>query len=71
MTARYIILIVLSLAFGVGSVFLLLLVLNTFYNAGVNVQDYGYGFAFLTGFPIALAVAVWLDYFLGTNILPE
>ena len=71
MNARHVILIVVSLAIGVASVVALLWALNTFYNAHVDLQRFGLGFAFLTGFPIALAVAVWLDYFLGTNILPD
>lgn len=45
--------------------------LNIFYQANVDIEKYGYGFALLTGLPVALAAAVWLDYFLGTNILPD
>ena len=71
MTVRYIILTVLSIAVGVGSVFGLMVVLNTFYDAGVTVQEYGPLYSVLTGLPIALAAAVWLDYFLGTNLLPN
>jgi hypothetical protein len=62
---------IVSVAVGVGSVFGLMVVLNTFYNAGVTVQEYGLLYSVLTGLPIALAAAVWLDYFLGTNFLPD
>ena len=71
MTARHIILVVVSIAVGVASVFVLFLALNTFYQANVTLERYGFGFALLTGLPIALAAAVWLDYFLGTNLLPD
>lgn len=71
MTARHIILVVLSIVVGVASVFMLFWALNIFYQANVDIEKYGYGFALLTGLPVALAAAVWLDYFLGTNILPD
>lgn len=71
MTVRYFILLVISVAVGLGSVFGLMVVLNTFYSANVTVQEYGLLYSVLTGLPIALAAAVWLDYFLGTNILPD
>lgn len=71
MTVRYIILIVLSMAVGIGSVFGLMIALNVLYNANVTIQEYGLLYSVLTGLPIALAVAVWLDYFLGTKVLPD
>ena len=70
-SVRHVILVLLSLAGGVGAVLALMVVLNTFYNANVNVQEFGYGYAVLTGLPIAVAVGVWLDYFLGTGVLPD
>ena len=64
-------LVVLSSAGGVAGVFLVLGFLNLAYGANVNLERYGMTFAVLTAVPVALLVAVWLDYFLGTGFLKE
>lgn len=71
MNVRHVILIVISAAVGVASVFILMWLLNILYNANVDVQEYGLLYSVLTGLPVGLAAAVWLDLFLGTNILPD
>ena len=71
MAVRRIILIVVSTIVGVASVPILFIVLNALYDVGVDLERFGIGYAFLWGTPIGLAVGVWLDYFLGTNVLPE
>ena len=50
---------------------LIFLALNVLYNANVTLARYGTTFAVLTVIPIALFVAVWLDHFMGTNLLPS
>ncbi len=68
---KRVLLVVLSLAGGVAGVFLVLGFLNLAYGANVNLERYGMTFAVLTAVPVALLVAVWLDYFMGTGILKE
>jgi len=46
-------------------------ILNVAYGANVTLERYGTTFAILTAVPLALFVAIWLDYFMGTNILKE
>ena len=71
MAIRRTILIVVSIVVGVVSVPVLFWLLNLLYDARVDLSRFGVGYAVLWGGPIALAVAVWLDYFLDTNILPD
>ncbi|HEC21423.1 MAG TPA: hypothetical protein ENI95_00740 [Chloroflexi bacterium] len=68
---RRLILVILSLAAGVGGLFLVLFFLNAIYNTNVTLARYGPTYAVLTALPLALLAAVWLDYFLGTGLLPE
>jgi len=68
---KRVLLVVLSIAGGVAGVFLVLGFLNLAYGANVNLERYGMTFAVLTAVPLALLVAVWLDYFMGTGILKE
>ncbi|HLV44486.1 MAG TPA: hypothetical protein VKY39_05985 [Aggregatilineales bacterium] len=68
---KRVLLVVLSIAGGVAGVFLVLGFLNLAYGANVNLERYGMTFAVLTAVPVALLVAVWLDYFMGTGILKE
>ena len=68
---KRVLLIVLSLGGGVAGVFAVLGLLNLAYGAGVTLERYTPTFAVLTGLPLALLVAVWLDYFMGTGILKE
>ncbi len=39
--------------------------------AGVSVQEYGIIYFVVTSVPIGLIFVVWLDYFMGTKILPD
>lgn len=68
---KRLILIVLSVAGGIGLTFFLLWIINVAYNANATPATYGTIYMVLTAIPFALLVAVWLDYFLGTNILPH
>ncbi len=68
---KRVLLIILSLAGGIGGVFAVFGLLDLAYNAHVTLERYGITYAILTGLPLALLVAVWLDYFMGTGILPE
>jgi uncharacterized protein YneF (UPF0154 family) len=68
---KRLILVILSLAGGIGGLFLIFAVLNAVYHANVNLERYGYTYAVLTALPLALLVGVWLDYFLGTRLLPD
>jgi hypothetical protein len=68
---KRILLVILSVAGGVAGVFGIFALLNVAYHAGVDLQRYGTTYAILTGVPLALLVGVWLDYFLGTGILPD
>jgi|YNPNPStandDraft_1061719.scaffolds.fasta_scaffold25311_2 membrane protease YdiL (CAAX protease family) len=68
---KRLILVILSLAGGIGGLFLIFAVLNAVYHANVNLERYGYTYAVLTALPLALLVGVWLDYFLGTQLLPD
>lgn len=38
---------------------------------GTTVEEYGGLYTFFTALSIGLAIAVWLDKFLGTEMLPE
>lgn len=64
-------LVILSLGGGVAGLFLVFGFLNLTYGAGVNFEEYGLTFSILTVIPIALFVAIWLDYFMGTGILEQ
>ena len=68
---RRILLLVISLILGFGSVFALFLVLNVLYDARVNWARYGTGYALLTAIPMAIFFGIWLDHFLKTKLLPE
>ncbi len=38
---------------------------------GTTLQEYGVYYTFFTAFSLGCAVAIWLDKFLGTQILPK
>lgn len=73
MLVKRILLIVISLVIGYAATFGITLALGT------SVAEFWVGpespvpfpYFILTGFFIGLAVAVWLDKFMGTNILPK
>lgn len=73
MLVKRVALVVVSLVIGYATTFLITLLLGT------SVAEFWMGseqpvplpYFLLVGFFIALAVAIWLDKFLGTKILPE
>jgi hypothetical protein len=73
MLARRILLLVISLVVGYAATFVITLLLGT------TVEEFWRGpeqplqipYFLLVGFFIALAVAIWLDKFMGTRILPK
>jgi hypothetical protein len=67
---RRILLLILSLVLGFGSVFVLFLLLNVLYDARVNWARYGTGYVLLTAIPMAIFFGIWLDLFLKTKLLP-
>ena len=68
---KIIILIVLSTGLGVAGLIGVLGLLNFWFDAFVTLERYGTVFAVTTALPIGLLAAVWLDYFLGTGLLPD
>ncbi|MGF1505089.1 MAG: hypothetical protein GYB64_20640 [Chloroflexi bacterium] len=68
---RIILLVVLSIGAGIGGLYATLGGLNLLWNAGVNPEEYGMVFNVTTAVPVAALAFVWLDFFLGTGILPE
>ena len=38
---------------------------------GTTLEEYGPYYTFFTAFSLGCAVAIWLDYFLGTELLPK
>jgi hypothetical protein len=71
LSLRRFLLIVLSLVFGIATLFGIFGLLNTAYNAGLDLQEYGVVYSIFTVLPMAIFAAIWLDYFLSTGLLPE
>lgn len=73
MIVKRIVLVIVSLLIGYGATYLITVLLGT------SVEEFWIGsedpvaipYFLLTGFFIALAAAIWLDKFMGTEILPE
>jgi hypothetical protein len=65
MLFKRILLIVISLAFGVIATFGIVLFIGT------TPQVYGAIYFFFTALSLAIALGIWLDKFMGTEILPE
>lgn len=69
---RRTLLVVLSLAFGVGMLFATFGLLNVIWGPGTaGFHNYDVVFVLFTIVPMAALAFIWLDYFLGTGILPE
>lgn len=68
---KRVLLVILSLVGGVGGVFGIFALLNLAYNARVSFERYGATYFILTAVPLALLIGVWLDYFMGTGLLPS
>ncbi|NDJ51588.1 MAG: hypothetical protein GYB68_00720 [Chloroflexi bacterium] len=76
LTIRRILLVLISIALGIGSVFVLVAVMNAIWGAGagnapITLETYTTTYTVLTAAPMALFFAVWLDAFLSTGFLPE
>ena len=65
MWIKRLILAIISFAFGFGVTFVIVKLIGT------NLEEFGIWYTFFTSFAIACALGVWLDKFMGTNILPE
>ncbi len=65
MFVKRLVLIVISLAVG----FAVTLALITL--VGTNLEEYGGMYTFFTALALACALAVWLDKFMGTDLLPK
>ena len=66
---RRLILVILSLAGGIGLLFGILALLDAAYG-DVSIERYGLVYAILTALPLAILVGIWLDAFMGTGLLP-
>ncbi|MCA9876002.1 MAG: hypothetical protein H6659_14320 [Ardenticatenaceae bacterium] len=65
MLVKRLILAVVSLVFGVVTTYIILLVIGTTYDS------YGFGYFFFTSLALACFLAIWLDKFMDTKILPK
>ncbi len=65
MLVKRIILAVISIAFGITATFLILLAVGTDY------ETYGFAYFFFTSLALACFLAIWLDKFMDTKILPK
>lgn len=65
MLVKRLILVGISLIVGIVVTFLITLMIGT------NPTEYGSLYFFFTSMSLALALAIWLDKFMGTEILPE
>jgi len=65
MLAKRILLVIISLAFGVLATFGIVLLIGT------TPQVYGTIYFSFTALALAIALGIWLDKFMGTEILPE
>ena len=65
MLVKRILLVIISLGFGVVATFGIVLAIGT------TPQVYGTIYFTFTALALAIALAIWLDKFLGTKILPE
>ena len=68
---RRVLLVIISLGVGVGFLFGVFAFLNLVYNANVGFHNYAPVYVIFTILPMALFAAIWLDYFLKTDILKE
>ncbi len=65
MLLRRLLLAVISLAVGTGATILITILVGT------TPAEYGPTYTFFTALALAVAVGIWLDKFMGTNILPK
>jgi hypothetical protein len=65
MLVKRLILVVISIVFGVAATYGILLAVGTDYDT------YGFGYFFFTSLALACFLAIWLDKFMDTKILPK
>ncbi|MEM7118565.1 MAG: hypothetical protein AAF614_39465 [Chloroflexota bacterium] len=65
MLVKRLILAVISLVFGYGVTFLLTIAMST------TIAEYGGIYTFFTALSLACALGIWLDKFMGTELLPK
>ena len=65
MLVKRLILALISIAFGVGTTFFIIWAIGTDY------YTFGFGYTFFLSLSLACFLAIWLDKFMGTNLLPE
>ncbi len=65
MLVKRILLIIISLAFGVLATLGIVLLIGT------TPAVYGSAYFFFTALALAIALGIWLDRFMGTQILPK
>jgi predicted RND superfamily exporter protein len=65
MLVKRILLVIISLAFGVLATFGIVIAIGT------TPQVYGFLYFTFTALALAIALGIWLDKFMGTEILPE
>ena len=66
MLVKRLLLVAISLVVGAAVTFALVVFL-----LGTSVEEYGALYFFLTAFFFACALGIWLDKFMGTDLLPE
>lgn len=72
LTLRRILLFFLSVAFGIAGLFGIIGSINFLWpEAYVTLERYGTIYSIVTAVPLMFFAAVWLDYFMGTELLPE
>ncbi len=65
MLIKRLILAVISIAFGIVATFFII------WAVGTDYYTYGFGYTFFTALSLACFLGIWLDKFMGTNLLPE
>jgi hypothetical protein len=65
MLLRRLLVAIISLAFGVGATILITVLIGT------TPAEYGTTYTFFTALALAVALGIWLDKFLKTDILPK
>lgn len=65
MILKRLILAAISFAFGFGVTFLLTIAMGT------TIAEYGGIYTFFTALSLACALGIWLDKFMGTELLPK
>jgi len=64
MLIKRLILALISIVFGVVTTFLIMMAIGTDY------YTYGFGYTFFTSLALACFLGIWLDKFMGTELLP-